>query len=117
MKNEFGLDLKVQRRKSGLTQGDAAHLLSVHPSKVSLLESGKVMPSFKDICALTLVYGRSFETLFMNMCTKTARELRQKLNAMPNAPKRWLGSFNRRATLTEIAERVEAINQQEHDSV
>jgi transcriptional regulator with XRE-family HTH domain len=115
MKNEFGLDLKVQRRKSGLTQGDAAHLLSVHPSKVSLLESGKVMPSFKDICALTLVYGRSFETLFLNMWTKTARELRHRLSAMPDAPKRWLGGFNRRTTLTEIADRVDAITQKDHE--
>jgi transcriptional regulator with XRE-family HTH domain len=109
MSNEFALDLKVARRKSGLTQSDCAHLLDIHPSKVSLLESGKTLPSIKDICALSLIYGRSFESLFSSIVAGANRQLRDRLRTMPDAPKRWLGSFNRRTTLNGIADRLETL--------
>jgi DNA-binding XRE family transcriptional regulator len=109
MKHEFALDLKVERRKAGLSQGDVAHLLDVHPSKVSLLEAGRLMPSLKDICSLTVLYGKSFESLFYGVLKKTAGNLKGRFQKMPDAPKRWLPSFNRKASLSGLAARLEAI--------
>ena len=116
MPNEFALDLKVARRKSGLTQGDCAHLLDVHPSKISLLESGKALPGIKDICALSLVYGRSFESLFSSIVASANRQLRDRLRTMPAAPKRWLGNFNRRNTLSAVADRLETLTDEDYEA-
>jgi transcriptional regulator with XRE-family HTH domain len=116
MPNEFSLDLKVARRKSGLTQEDCAHLLDVHPSKVSLLESGKTLPSIKDICALSLIYGRSFESLFSSIVANANRQLRDRLRTMPEAPIRWLGSFNRRNTLSAVTDRLETLNDEDYEA-
>jgi transcriptional regulator with XRE-family HTH domain len=109
MNHEFALDLKVARRKSGLTQDDCAHLLAVHPSKVSLLESGKTLPTIRDIAVLTLIYGRSFESLFQGIIAEVQRELRKRLSRMPEAPNRWLLRFNRQATLNALADRLEIL--------
>jgi transcriptional regulator with XRE-family HTH domain len=116
MTNEFALDLKVARRKSGLTQEDCAHLLDVHPSKISLLESGKVLPSVTDICALSLIYGRSFESLFSSIVTSANRQLCDRLKTIPKAPERWLGSFNRRNTLSALGDRLEALNDEDYEA-
>jgi transcriptional regulator with XRE-family HTH domain len=116
MKHEFALDLKVERRKAGLSQGDVAHLLDVHPSKVSLLESGRTLPTLRDICALTVLYGKSFESLFYGVIKRTAGNLKGQLQRMPQAPKRWLPTFNRKASLGGLAERLEAITPDHHET-
>ena len=109
MKNEHALDLKVSRRKSGFTQGDCARLLSVHPSKISLIESGKSLPNIRDIAALTVIYGKSFESLFQGIVAEVRQNLRQRLPTMPEAPKRWLSRLNRQHTLDAVAERLQDI--------
>lgn len=116
MKHEFALDLKVERKKAGLSQGDVAHLIDVHPSKVSLLEAGRSMPSLRDICALTVLYGKSFESLFYGLIKKTAGSIKRQSLRMPQAPKRWLPSFNRKASLSGLAERLEAITPEDHET-
>ena len=108
MNNEHALDLKVSRRKSGFSQKDSAHLLAVHPSKVSLIESGSAMPSVRDIAALTVLYGKSFESLFQGIVTEVRQSLAERLPAMPQAPKRWLSKLNRQHSLDAIAKRLEA---------
>lgn len=109
MKQAFALELKVLRRKSGFTQRDCAHLLSVHPSKISLFESGRTLPNIKEIAALTIVYGRSFEQLFEQFVIETHKELFERVRTMPDGPKRWLGSFNRRSTLNALADRLSTL--------
>ena len=110
MKSEFNLDLKVARRKSGLTQDDCAHLLAIHSSKVSLLESGKALPSIRDIAALTVIYGRSFESLFQSIIVEVQHSLKERLRTMPASPQRWLLRFNRQHTLDTVADRLEILD-------
>jgi transcriptional regulator with XRE-family HTH domain len=108
MHHDFSLDIKVHRRKAGLSQRDLAHLIGVHPSKVSLLEAGKTLPSLQDIAHLSLVYGKSFEEFFYAFVVKARDTLKLRLPTMPEAPKRWLGRFNRQYTVDQIAERLSA---------
>jgi transcriptional regulator with XRE-family HTH domain len=108
MTTEFALDLKVARRKSGLSQQDCAHLLEVHPSKISLMEHGKAMPSVRDICTLSLVYGKSFESLFAAIMADAYASLSERLASMPECPKQWLPKFNRQNTLNSLAFRLSA---------
>ncbi|MCB9947263.1 MAG: helix-turn-helix transcriptional regulator [Rhodospirillaceae bacterium] len=114
MTNEFALDLKVARRKAGLTQLACAHLLEVHPSKVSLLEHGKVMPTVREICTLSLIYGRSFESFFGTIFLEAHAALRSRLSTLPPCPKGWLGQFNRQNTLSHLSDRLADRNDLEH---
>jgi transcriptional regulator with XRE-family HTH domain len=109
MRTTFALDLKVLRRKSGLTQKDCAHLLAIHPSRISLLESGRVIPTITDIIALATLYGRSIEQLLPQLVRDTHHHLAERLRSMPKAPARWLGRFNRQHTLDDLADRLAAL--------
>ena len=114
MFHEFTLDLKVARKKSGLTQVDCAHLLAIHPSLVSQIETGKRMPTVREICTLSLIYGRSFESLFAGIFTDARSDLRERLTTIPDAPKHWLGRHNRQATLNRLAEHLLASYDSDH---
>lgn len=114
MGKAFALDLKVARRKSGLSQVDCAHLLGVHPTKISVLEHGKAMPSVPEICMLSLIYGKSFESLFGPVMAEAEARLRERLPTLPACPKKWLGRFNRQGTLNRLSERLAARSEPDH---
>ena len=103
MYQEFAIDLKVARRKSGLTQVDCAHLLGVHETLLSQMENGRRMPTVKEICALSMIYGRSFESLFSGVFQDVRQDLKEHLLTLPDAPKSWIGSLNRQNTVDRLA--------------
>ncbi len=107
MIEEFACDLKVARRKSGLTQADCAHLLGVDASKVSNLEAGKCIPTVPEICALSVIYGRSFESLFSEILEDARRTIRERLVEMPVSRSRFMGSFNRTKTIEALQKHLE----------
>ena len=114
MINDFALELRVARRKAGLSQADCAHLLGVHPSRISLLESGKAVPSIAQICRFSLMYGRSFESLFSCILKEARLELKKRLRTMPEAPVRWLGRFNRENTLRALGHRLISLSNDDY---
>ncbi|MDA4845246.1 helix-turn-helix transcriptional regulator [Hoeflea poritis] len=114
MSHAFALDLKVARRKSGLTQQDCAHLLDVQKSRISLLEQGKALPSVLEICTLSLLYGRSFESLFGSMLEEAHGALKERLATLPVPSNRWLGRFIRQNTLNRLAARLDDNKPSEH---
>ena len=116
MSHAFALDLKVARRKSGLTQQDCAHLLDVHKAKISLLEQGKTLPSVLEICTLSLLYGKSFESLFGSLLEEAHSTLKDRLATLPMVSNRWLGRFTRQNTLNRLAARLDEDNPQGHGS-
>ncbi len=114
MTTKFALDLRVARRKSGLSQQDCAHLLDVKQSRMSKLESGKRLPTVQEICTLSLIYGKSFESLFGSVFKNARQVLRDQLATMPNSSRHWLGRLNRNHTLNAIAGRLELPNPKDH---
>ena len=106
METPFNLNLKVQRRKSGLSQEDVAHLIGVHPSKISLLEGGRALPSLKDIAALSVVFGKSFEEFVFSFIQEARKKIGSRLPSMPKPPKRWLSHFNRQHTIDAMADQL-----------
>lgn len=107
MSHTFAFDLKVARKKAGLTQQDCAHLLDVQKSKICLLEQGKALPSVLEICTLSLLYGRTFESLFGSMFADATANLKDRLATLPVSSNRWLGRFTRQNTLNRLADRLE----------
>lgn len=110
MSNQFALDLKVARKKSGLTQQDCAHLLHVHKARISLLEQGKVLPTVHEICVLSFLYGKPFESLCGSMMEDARVVLQNRLATLPTPSSRWIGRFVRQSTLNRLADHLDQSN-------
>ena len=57
MENRLAVDLKVFRRRSGLSQVEVAHLLGIDRSQLSKFERGTRQPSMEHVTILCLIYG------------------------------------------------------------
>ena len=108
MTTEFALDLRLARRKAGYTQRDVAHLLGAQQSAVSDLERGRVLPGVREIVTLSLIYGRSFESLFGELMQEARKSLRQRLNDMPEQVRQYAGTLSREHSLKMLRRRLEA---------
>lgn len=106
MSTEFGLDLRLARRKSGFTQCDIAQLINSHQSTIASLEKGKWLPTIRQICMLSLIYGRSFESLFAEVLTEVRIEMRQSLPSLPTVNVHSALSSNREASLKKLERRL-----------
>lgn len=109
MNQDFTLDLRAARRKSGFRQIDCAHLMGVHETRISCLERGKREPSLRDICFLSMIFGRSFEGLFSSIFDEVRAELHCQLPTLPAPPKSLskLRLKNRQKTIESLAKRLE----------
>lgn len=108
MSTEFALDLRLARRKAGLTQQDTAQLLGVHQSVVSDLERGRLLPTLPQICTLSVIFGRSFESLFSQLMTGAKRAIAGRITLLPSTVRSYVGTFNREASLQRIERRLRA---------
>jgi transcriptional regulator with XRE-family HTH domain len=106
METNFLLDLKAARRKAGLSQPDCAHLMGCSRNVISQLEGGRRIPTIYEICALSLIYGRSFESLFGQVFADVRRRTAKNLETLPWSGQDTLDRFNRQKTLDALAERL-----------
>ena len=106
MSTEFAFDLRLARRKAGLTQADCAHLLQVSQSRMSALECGQMLPSVVEICTLSIIYGRSFESLFEHILDDARRRLYARLGEMPPHRREDAATYHRSATLERLERRL-----------
>lgn len=102
MHDDFALELKAARKKAGLTQADCAHLLGHTPSNFSRLENGLRKPTLKEICALSLIYAKSFEGLFGAIFKTIHKELSERLSSLPDSKGSSIERFNRKNTLDRL---------------
>ena len=107
MFEEFIFDLKVARKKSGLTQADCGHLLGKSGTLISQMEGGSRMPTIKEISAFSLIYGRSFESLFGPVFDEVRKELAENLMTLPEPVNDWMGAIDREHTLDALAKRLD----------
>ena len=106
MKSQFALDLHVARRNAGLTQRDCAILLSIQPSRFSDIETGKCLPRLAEICALSLIFGRSFESLYSTLFDDARDALRATILKLPTDTRIYVGTKNRDSTIERLAIRL-----------
>lgn len=106
MTTDFALDLRAARRKAGYNQGDIAHLLASHQSTVSDLEHGRRLPTLTQIVTLSLIYGKSFESLFAAVMAQSKKDLRKRLRSMPRNVRKHAGTYNRPASIASMKQRV-----------
>ena len=103
MSTEFALDLRLARRKAGFTQRDCAHLLAITTAKLSLLEAGERTPTLTQICTLSLIYGRSFDSLFSAVLGTARADLRRRILTMPKDTRNFAGTRNRDHSIERLA--------------
>ena len=106
MKSQFALDLRVARRNAGLTQRDCAVLLSIQPSRYSDIENGKYLPRLPEICALSLIFGRTFEGLYGTLFNEAREALRATILTLPTDTRVYVGTKNREHTIEALAIRL-----------
>lgn len=107
MTKEFAMDLRVARQKSGLTQDDCAYLMGVSEVTISKMERGDRTPTIFEICTLSLIYGRTFESLFNGIFKDVRAHLSARLGAMPAPSGTVKLRLNRQSTLNRLARRLE----------
>jgi transcriptional regulator with XRE-family HTH domain len=108
MSTQFAHDLRLARRKAGLTQEDLAHLLDVKQSAVSDIEHGKQRPTLEQIVSLSLIYGRSFESFFEEVMTGRQKHLLKRLATLPGLIQETAHTFNRPASLDKLKRRLKS---------
>ena len=106
MFDDFIFDLKVARKKAGLSQADCGHLIGGTNYKISQLEHGDRMPTIREICALSLIYGRNFESLFGEVFQQVRKDLSTNLETIPERKSNRPEMFNRAKTLEGLAQRL-----------
>lgn len=106
MSTQFALDLRLARKKSGLTQRDCAHLLAIQPSRLSDLEHGKTLPNLPEICTLSLIYGRNFESLFGQIFAGARQVLKERIVTLPKDTREYVGTRNRSHQIERLAIRL-----------
>lgn len=106
MSTLFAHDLRLARRKAGLSQADVALLLETNTKELSQLEAGKKLPSLPQIIKLSLIYNRSFTSLYGTIKSIAQRELFQMLPGLPEPKGGSLTKFNREHTLKRLEKRL-----------
>ncbi len=114
MSTNYVVDLKVARRKLGLSQDDCATLLGTSRSRYSRIESGKARMGLSEICALLLTFGTPFETIFSMSLAEERAELQDRLHKLPVQAENRQSSFNRAGTLHTLAARLETLENYEY---
>ena len=59
----FSKNLKRLRESKGMSQAELARAVGVHPSMISLLESGATKPAYDTLLAILLALGVTLEEL------------------------------------------------------
>ena len=106
MSQQFAHDLCLARRKAGLTQSDLVHLLRASSKEITALELGRRLPSVPQLCELSLIYGRSFESLYAELMERGKVRLAEQLPSLPREVRNHAGTLNRASTLERMARRI-----------
>jgi transcriptional regulator with XRE-family HTH domain len=107
MFEEFICDLKIARKRSGLTQSDCGHLVGTSDDIISQIERGQRLPTIRELVSLSLIYGKSFDGLYAEILKDVRRDLVDNLGTVPSAPKGWARTDARTQTLSKLARRLE----------
>jgi transcriptional regulator with XRE-family HTH domain len=115
MNNNFASDLKSARLQSGLTQEDCAHLLGISTSRISNFETGQKTPNLRDICAFSILFGQSFESLFNDTFDEVKAHMSASFDSLPEGPDIREGNFERQSSLNRLYERLNDYNFEDYD--
>lgn len=77
------MDLRLARKRSGLSQRDVSRLVAIDQSTYSSFERGLTAPNLEQICMLSLIFDRSFLSLFELMIEEVSPRLIERISSLP----------------------------------
>ena len=110
MIQDFALEVRKTREASGLSQKDAAQLLNITQSALSKIEQGKQMPKLREICALSIIYGRTYECLFGDLIDDIRADMAVRVDELQKCSPNSTGNRLRTETLNNLCERLDCAN-------
>lgn len=108
MNNFLTLDLRVARRKAGLTQADLAHLLDIDADRISRIERGLLDYSVHEFLLLCAIYDRPLDGLARALWPETYESLAKRLASLPAPATPWINTYNRQHTLERLTKQLPA---------
>ena len=102
MSTQFAFDLRLARRRAGLTQADCAHLIGIQQSRISELETGEKAPSARELCALAIILNRQFDGYYADELERLSETLENRLETLPRLKRVSAATFNRHRTLERL---------------
>ena len=108
METNFALELKVARRRSGLSQYEVGHLLGVHHGRISKLECGRARPTPDELTTLSLIYSTRFLTMRGAVMPTIHANLEERLRTFPNKDCYTQSTSPKADTLNALTERLAA---------
>jgi len=115
MVHELGLDLRVARKHAALTQADCAHMVGIGQPRISKFEAAKATPSVVELAILHLLFGQPLSRTSEGIIAVRRDELMGRLVTIPDCPENWRDSKRRFKTLSDVAEKLAAINPELYD--
>lgn len=96
------MDLRLARRKAGLTQRDCAQLLAVPQSRISSFEKGQLLPSIPQLMKLSIVLNRQFEDLYKHLTSQARITIKRQLPSLPERVRNTASTFNRTSSIRRL---------------
>ena len=107
MKEDLALDLRVSRRRAGLSGSDLAHLLGCTQERISKLENARARISEDEFLILGLVYA-DVVAWPERMLQTILPVLKERLAEMPDEPTQWAHAHELRLeTLNSLTSRLQ----------
>ena len=115
MNDDFPGDLRLARRQSGLSQSDCGHLIDASTDQVGKIERGIRLPTLREILAFSVLYGRSFESLYGPLVRDIRRQIMARLETLPEGSRNHPDALRRGRMLEQLSHRLLTENQSEHE--
>lgn len=102
MFTQFAHDLCAARRKAGLSFRDVTTLLELSDNELADLEAGQRLPTLLETCKVSLIYNRSFDSLYLAVRKTAKQDLFGQMPSLNSQIKDTTSSFNRDNTLKRL---------------
>lgn len=107
MNQEFASDLNNARLESSLSYEDCVHLLDMTVKRFKQLESGSVIPTLNELCALNILFNQAFESLYNDIFDEVKAHMNAALENMPGENEPECSDITRQTSLNSLSERLQ----------
>ncbi len=82
--------------------------MGVSSNIISQIELGERTPTAREMCALSVIYGASFESFYSENMQVVRSVLSENIESIPEAPEGWLATESRTRSLEYLSGYLEA---------
>ena len=102
MLSDLSCLLRQARRGKGYTQQDCARSIGVSQARYSDYERGLKMPTVQHLCTLSVLLGKTFESVYAELMRDAKSTLRKNIRKLPTQVRSYVHTFNRNRNLERL---------------